>query len=193
MAATQPIRDKQQIKELMDFYLRKGQIRNYVLVTFGIHAALRISDLLSLRWDDVYDFDRRKVRSCIHIIEQKTKKPKTIALGKAIVRALTLCAATAAAKGKVIIENKRTGRAISRVQAYRLIRAASEALGFVERVSCHSLRKTSGYHAWKSGVSPVVIMDIYNHTSLTVTQRYLGMTQDDRNEVYLGLDLSAYG
>ena len=191
MATTQPIRNKRQIKELMDFYLHKGQLRNYLLVIFSIHTALRISDLLSLRWDEVYDFDKRKVRGCIQITESKTKKSKTIALNKAIVRALTLYAVTAAAKGKTIFENKQTGKPISRVQAYRLIRAASETLGFGERVSCHSLRKTFGYHAWKSGVSPVVIMDIYNHTSLAVTRRYLGVTQDDKNAVYLGLNLTA--
>ena len=190
MATTQPIRSKRQAKELMDFYFHKGQFRNYVLVTVCIHTALRISDLLRLHWDDVYDFDKGRVRECVHLIEHKTKKPKTIALNKAIIRALSLYATSAAAKGKPIIENKRTGRAITRVQAYRLIRAASEALGF-ERVSCHSLRKTFGYHAWQSGVSPVVIMDIYSHSSLAVTQRYLGVTQDDRNAVYLGLDLSA--
>jgi len=188
MATTQPIRSKHQIRTLAAFYLRKGQIRNYVLVTIGLHTALRISDLLQLCWDDVYDFDNNLIRDTIIITEQKTKKPKTIALNKAIVRALSLHAATAAAKGKPIIENKRTGRAISRIQAYRLIRTACEALEFKFRVSCHSLRKTFGYHAWKNGVSPVVIMDIFNHSSLAVTRRYLGVTQDDKNNVCLSMD-----
>jgi site-specific recombinase XerD len=89
------------------------------------------------------------------------------------------------------MENPHTGKAISRIQAYRLIRAAAEALAFQQRVSCHSLRKTFGYHAWKSGVSPAVIMEIYNHSSLAVTRRYLGVTQDDKNEVYLKLDFTA--
>ena len=104
MATTQPIRSKHQVKQLVDYYLNKDQIRNYVLVTLSIHTALRIGDLLSLRWDDVYDFGRKQVRDCIHITESKTKKPKTIALNKAIVRALSLYAATATAKGKPVIE-----------------------------------------------------------------------------------------
>jgi integrase len=184
---TQPIRSKQQVRELADYYLKRGEIRNHALIVLGVHTALRISDLLRLRWDDVYDFDRKRVRASIDLIEGKTRKAKTIALNKAAIKALTLFAASAARQGRFLIENTRTKKAISRIQAYRLIRAAAEALGFEQRVSCHSLRKTTGYWARKSGVSPAVIMEIYNHSSLAVTRRYLGVTQDDKNAVYLGL------
>ena len=189
MATTQPIRNKNQVRQLAEYYLKRGQIRNYVLVTLGVHTALRISDLLRLRWEDVYDFENKRIRETIEIVEKKTRKHKTIALNKALIGALAMLA-SAAAPGRFIIENVRTGKAISRVQAYRIIRAASEALKFQNRVSCHSLRKTFGYHAWKSGVSPAVIMEIYNHSSLAVTRRYLGVTQDDKNAVYLGLTFS---
>ena len=191
MATTQPIRNKHQVRELAGYYLRKGQLRNHVLIVLGVHTALRISDLLRLCWEDVYDFENKRVRTSITITEQKTKKSKIIALNKAAVNALVLLAAGHAAKRRFLIENPRTGQAISRIQAYRLIRAAAEALAFQNRVSCHSLRKTFGYHAWKGGVSPAVIMEIYSHTSLAVTRRYLGVTQDDKNAVYLGLDFTA--
>ena len=71
------------------------------------------------------------------------------------------------------------------------MRNASEVLRFEERVSCHALHKAFRYRAWKSGVSPVVIMDMYNHSSLAVTQRCLGVTQDGRKSVYLGLNHTA--
>jgi len=73
MSATQPIRSKHQIRELAEYYFHKGQIRNHVLVTIGLHTALRISDLLNLKWEDVYDFDKNSVRDTIDIVEQKTK------------------------------------------------------------------------------------------------------------------------
>ena len=77
-----------------------------------------------------------------------------------------------------------SGGAISRIQAYRIIRSDAEALDFRSKVSCHSLRKTFGYHAWKNGVSPAVLMEIFNHSIFAVTRRYLGVTQDDKDEVY---------
>jgi integrase len=186
---TVPIRNKQQVRQLAEYYLQRGQIRNYTLVVISVYSALRISDLLRLRWCDVYDFEKRTVRKSVTIIEKKTRKAKTFALNKDVIRALTLLAMSGVSENAPLIENPRTRRAISRIQAYRLIRAAAESLQFQNRVSCHSLRKTFGYHAWKSGVSPAIIMEIYNHSSLTVTRRYLGVTQDDKDSVYLKLRL----
>jgi len=188
MKTAQPIRNKQQVRKLTEYFLKHGQLRNHTLIVLGFHTALRISDLLRLTWDDVYDFERKCVRTSITIIEKKTHKPKTIALNSKIISALALFAPGVVQRGRFLIENTKTRKSISRIQAYRVIRNAADELQFQERVSCHSLRKTFGYFAWKSGVSPVIIMEIYNHSSLAVTRRYLGVTQDDKNEVYLGLD-----
>ena len=192
MKSTEPIRNKNQVRELAQYYLNLGQIRNYVLIVMGLHTALRISDLLRLRWDDVYNFKNKRICRSIIITEKKTGKSKIIALNNGIISALSAYA-YAARQGAFVIENKNTGKAIGRIQAYRIIRAAAEALKFQNRVSCHSLRKTFGYFAWKSGVSPAVIMEIYNHSSLSVTRRYLGVTQDDKDRVYLGLNFMIAG
>lgn len=189
MAATQPIRDKKQIRELSEYYLNKGQIRNYVLIVAGLHTALRISDLLRIKWDDVYDFDIKRFRTHLEIVEKKTGKSKSVALGDNVKSALT-AHMDAARRGVFLFENAKTGEAIGRIQAYRIIRTAAEALQLRFRVSCHSLRKTFGYHAWKTGASLAVIMEIYNHSSLTVTRKYLGITQDDKDAVYLGIQLT---
>ncbi|MDR1439067.1 MAG: tyrosine-type recombinase/integrase [Clostridiales bacterium] len=184
MSVTQPIRNKHQVRELADYCLKRGELRNHLLIVMGVHTALRICDLLRLTWDDVYDFDRNRVRESVALTEKKTGKAKLVALNKAIIAALTICRVFAK-RGEFLIKSRKgENKAISRIQAYRLIREAAEALGFAIRVSCHSLRKTFGYHAWKNGASPAVIMEIYNHSSFAVTRRYLGVTQDDKNEVY---------
>ena len=188
MATTEPIRDKGQLCAMANYFLKKGQIRNYVLLNMGVHTALRISDLLQLKWDDVYDQQACKFRHHVVLTEQKTGKQKTIALNRQAVNALRLYYPDR--NGTYIFASRKGDRPISRVQAWRIIHEAAVALGMEGNISCHSLRKTWGYHAWKSeAVSPVVIMHVYNHSSYEITRRYLGVAQDELDRAYLGMEL----
>ena len=189
MAATEPIRDKNQLRQLAQYYLKRGQLRNYVLIILGTCTALRISDLLRLTWADVYNEECGDFRQHVTLTERKTGKQKTIAINKQAINALRLYYPHR--RGDCIFANNRKDcKAISRVQAWRIIRAAVLALRITGKVACHSLRKSWGYHAWTSGnVSPVVIMDIFNHSSYEVTRRYLGVAQDDLDKAYLSLSL----
>lgn len=78
---------------------------------------------------------------------------------------------------------------IGRICAFRIIKEAVNDLNLEGIISCHPLRKTFGYHAWKKGVPPALIMSIYNHSSIEITKRYLSIDQDDKDEVFLGMNL----
>jgi integrase len=194
MATTSPIKDKKQLRQLADYFLNLGQTRNFAMVTLCAHTALRISDILKLRWRDVYDFERNHIRNEIALTEKKTKKPKRLELHKVAVDALIkLMNSRKCPPDDFVFQSRKTDngkpRPISRQQATRIVQEATKTLNWKVKASCHSLRKTFGYHAWKSGVSPVLIMEIYNHSSFAVTRRYLGIDQDDKNEVYAKLKM----
>ena len=189
MATTEPIRNKKQLRQLADYFLKRGKLRNYALIVVGACTVLRISDLLALKWTDVYNAEKDEIYTHITVTEKKTGKTRTIALNKQAIAALRACLPHR--KGEFIFSsNRKTDKAISRVQAWRIIRAAVDALGIAGKISCHSLRKTWGYHACISQkVPPAIIMEIYNHSSFVTTRRYLGITQDELDAAYLAIEL----
>lgn len=189
MAATEPIKDKSILKKMADHCLENGNLRNYTLFVMGTSTALRISDLLSLKWEQVYDEKRHEPMHFLTLHEKKTGKLKTIALNRQVLAALEMYHAKS--RGEYIFSNhRRNEHPISRVQAWRIVRAAAQAVGASGNIGCHSLRKTWGYHAWTDeNISPVIIMQIYNHSSFQITKRYLGVEQDELNRAYLMMEL----
>ena len=183
MAITEPIKNKELLKQIASYFLEHGQYRNHLLLVFGTHTALRISDILCLKWKDVCD-ENGNYFTHINIKERKTGKSKIIALHKEIIKALRLYRPHK--RGEFLFaSNRKNLAAISRIQAWRILRCATLALGIDTRVSPYSLRKSFGYWAWKSGVSPVILMDVYNHSTYSVTKRYLGIDQDEIDQAYL--------
>ena len=186
MSTTQPIRDIEDVRKLTNYYLNLGQHRNHLLIVFGLYSALRIGDMLPIVWGDVYDFGRSQPKAKLTLKEQKTGKVKTLALNEHITKALQQSFSKVnPLPGSFLFANPHTNQPITRIQARRIIVAAGQGAKLPYGVSCHSLRKTFGYHAWRRGVSPAVLMEIYNHSSLNHTRRYLGVAQDDLDTVYL--------
>ena len=79
MNTAEPIRELEELERLKNYYAyEKPNIRNYTLLCIGLNTALRISDMLMLRWGDVYDFEKNKFQNHIQLSEQKTGKHSSI-------------------------------------------------------------------------------------------------------------------
>ena len=90
----------------------------------------------------------------------------------------------------IFASNRRDGLPISRIQAWRVIHTAVERLHITGTIACHSLRKTFGYHAAvEESMSPVLLMEIYNHSSFEVTKRYLGLRQEELDSACLSVNM----
>lgn len=191
MGTTQPIRSKTDVKKFTDYYATaKPNPRNYALIVLGLHTALRISDILELKWQDIYQFNKNSYAKHLFLHEKKTGKSSIIALNHHVIDALEAYRTQKNPKPEDYIFSRASDatRPLCRSQAYRIVREAADETLNETHISCHSLRKTFGYHAWKQGISPVLLMDIYNHSSFVITRRYLGIDQDDRDSLFQELD-----
>lgn len=193
MSVTYPIKNKKMLKQFKDYYVSiKPNLRNYTMIVMGLNTAFRIGDLLRLQWRDVYDEKKQEFRRHIRITEQKTGKERMVAVNQTEQQALVQyyeMNRPSAQTDYLFQSRKQKGAPLSRYQAYRIIKEAAQSTGLEEHIGCHSLRKTFGYHAWKQGTQPAMLMDLYNHSSYQVTQRYLGIEQDERDHVYLHIEL----
>lgn len=189
---TSPIRTKEEIERMKSYYLSKKCYRDHALFVIGINTALRISDLLELKWMDVYDTQTCKYRNHIDINEQKTKKHAMIALNTSCIDAIKLLKKHRPFLRDdeyVFCSGKNRHEHITRNRAYHIIKDAATDTHVEGNISCHSLRKTFGYHAWKKGTPTALIMNIYNHSSLEITKRYLSINQDDKDDLYYSMNL----
>lgn len=193
MSMTYPIKSEEKLRKFKEYYLLiKPVCRNYAMIILGLNTAFRISDLLSLQWRDVFNEKKNCFKDHICITEQKTGKERIVAVNASVSDALFLLQEKEmhGEKDRYLFPNgrKEAGH-LSRSQAFRIIKEAAEYAGLEEHISCHSLRKTFGYHAWKQGVQPALLMELYNHSSYRVTKQYLGIEQEDKDMVYLTVQL----
>lgn len=196
MSITYPIKDCTELAEFKKYYLcRKNNYRNYALIVMGLNTALRISDILRLQWGDIFDLPKQDIATHLEIIEHKTGKISLIALNASIRQTFSAYYDYFFAQQPyqpdlyLFPSNKGTNQPLHRSQAFRIIKEAANASNLSSHISCHSLRKTFGYHAWRQGIPPALLMAIYNHSSYHVTKRYLCIEQDERDEVFLKVTL----
>jgi len=166
----QPIRDRSQIEEMKNELRKKGS-RDYLLFYVGINTGLRISDILSLRVCDVKD------RSHIILTEQKTDKVKRFKINTELKQELDIYIRTMEPDEFLFQSRKGSNISISRVQAYRILNTAAVKIGLSE-IGTHTLRKTFGYHFYQQFKDVALLQELFNHSSPSVTLRYIGINQD---------------
>lgn len=187
MSTTLPIKNLTQLKRLKNYYQsEKPNPRNYILIILGLNSALRISDLLRLTYGDIYDYQKKEWKTHLVVKEQKTGKENRIYMNREIRETLESCLNPCQKDSSLWLfsSQKKQAHPLSRYQAYRIVKEAAAFAGLEDHISCHSLRKTFGYHAWKQGAQPALLMNIFNHSTYQITKRYLGIDQDNKDEVF---------
>lgn len=202
MAYVLPIRKKEDIFKIREYFLDKKQYRNHVLFILGLNSLLRISDLLSLKINDVYDFQKKCVRSYLDIKEKKTNKHNLIIINNETKEAITLYLNSIANQyiypERYLFTSTRSqkNKAVSSTQTYRILNEVKYKLGLdVPRIGNHTLRKTKVYHYLKHGANNkllhvgvfqlIIVMKVLNHNDIISTLAYAGIMQDEIDDLHL--------
>lgn len=173
MNTVEPIRDINKVWDIAD-YLRQKNERDYVMFLFGIYVGLRISDILKLKVRDV------KNRNHVIIREQKTGKEKSFPINDEL-RPILNRYIRGKAEYDWLFPSRRGDGHITRQRAYQVLSDAGARFG-LEAIGTHTLRKTFGYHFYQQTKDIATLKEILNHSDISVTFRYIGITQDIKDD-----------
>lgn len=182
MEFVEPIRSREKIAEIKNILAKSGT-RNLLLFVMGINTGLRISDLITLKVKDV------KERTHLEIVEIKTHKKKIFLINPTIGKILFPYIENMADDEFLFQSRKGENTPITRVQAYRIINNATKKAGITDKIGTHTLRKTFGYHHYRDNKDVALLQKIFNHSSPSITLRYIGISQDEIDESYRNFSL----
>lgn len=164
---------------------KDGNYKISLLIALGCFTGLRISDILSLRWKQILD------TSEFTVTEKKTGKQRTIRLNPQLQQHIRECYQHIQPLGinaPILVSQKGTVFTVQRIniifkevkKKYRL---------HIGNFSCHSLRKTFGRQVYNmnsenSELALVKLMELFNHSSVAITKRYLGLRQEELLNTY---------
>lgn len=176
MKLVQPIRDREKLEDLKEELKKKG-LRDYMLFLTGSNSGMRVSDVVNLNVNDVRNKDGT-MKSHIIVIEKKTKKVKKFPLCNDLFKEMERYTKNMK-EGEYLFKSRNgENKAITTTQAYRIIKRASSKLG-LEEIGTHTMRKSFGYHHYQQYKDVALLQTIYNHSSPSITLKYIGINQDN--------------
>ena len=180
--------DYLQWSEAMNLVRKLARDNNYkmsLLIALGCFTGLRISDILALRWNQILDAEE------FTIIEIKTGKQRTIRINMQLQQHIRDCYEHINPVGinaPVLISQKGTVYTVQRINV--MLKEIKKKYKLqIGNFSSHSLRKNFGRQVYNmnndnSELALVKLMELFNHSSVSITKRYLGLRQEELLNTY---------
>ena len=195
-----PIKSEEVLAQVQDTLLHnfKAGQRNYTIFQVGKATLLRVSDVLKLKKDDVYD-EKGRVKKNAFIIDQKTQKRNTLYL-KPVTNDLAAYRRWLAEfqidhpqlkvyQSKWLFPSfERPDQPIGGKQFWRIMNHVGDLLG-INYLGTHTMRKTGAYLVYEQTHHNIgLVMKLLNHSSEAMTLAYLGLDQETRETMLDRID-----
>ena len=164
---------------------KDGNYKMSLLIAIGCFTGLRISDILALRWNQILSVDE------FTVIEKKTGKQRTLRLNPQLQKHIQECyehIKPIGIKAPILVSQKGTIYTIQAIN--RILKDIKKKYRLkIKNFSCHSLRKTFGRQVYNmnsenSELALIKLMELFNHSNVAITKRYLGLRQEEILETY---------
>lgn len=183
--------DRLEWNDMVHLVRKLEQDKNYkfaLFIALGAFWGLRIGDMKTLVWNDILDKDE------ITVIEHKTGKKRIIPIQSNLKKFIRECYChilPATLYVPLFVSQKGTVYSTQRLNVI-LKEIKDKYKVNIKNFSCHSLRKTFGREIYNQNIEHgeqalVMLMDIFNHSSIAITKRYLGIRQDEVAKTYESL------
>lgn len=162
-----------------------GNYRISLLIACGSFWGLRISDILPLKWSQVYDLDE------FELIEMKTKKVREIKINPQLKQHITDCHDRIQPRYNdefIFISQKGTIYSVQRINVILKDLRTKYNLK-IKNFSTHSLRKCFGREIFNRSdgnaeLALVKLSHLFNHSNPAITRRYLGISKQELLDTY---------
>lgn len=178
-----PIRSIEDTKAIAK--LLHDEPRNHLLFVLGINNGLRTGDLLKLRAKDLRYL---KAGDTKWIKESKTGKRNILVVNKGVLKALrNYFAKIKPLDDDFVFKSKKGDNKPLTIQAVNLlIKKWTSAINLKGNYGAHTLRKTWGYiQRTKHQADFGMICKRFNHSSIAVTMRYLGIEDKEIHDLLM--------
>ena len=158
------------ILDTIDLTLPEGQ-RNRAMLEVLYSCGLRVSELVSLRFTDVY-FDEGFIK-----VEGKGSKQRLVPISETAIKEIKNYLYdrnhVAVKKGfEDILFLSRRGTALSRIMVFHIIKQQTEMAGIKKNVSPHTFRHSFATHLLEGGANLLAIQEMLGHEKITTTEIY---------------------
>lgn len=209
-----PIRNREDIEKIKvylqekidnetNIVYRRAYGRNKLLFIMGINLGLRVSDLLKIKWKDIFLADMKTFRSRRGIGEKKTGKTRQLYFNESVQNAvmdyINQFQPDLESEEYVFVNSKRAKdgkfHVISDECVSKMIKDATSKCGVEGNYSTHSLRKTFAYQMYLLLVEKNDLLALpkvqkfLNHRNQSDTLQYLGLQYDMEQEINDELNL----
>ncbi len=188
MKEVEAIKDPNEINRLRKIMLASNDYLYALLFTYGINTGLRISDILKLKFEDILD-ERKRVKSSFEVVEQKTEKKRKIVVNDSVREMIDLFLKSTDRRTGYIFSRTNGEKPITREAVWQRLNKYAREAGLKGQIGTHTLRKTFGYQLYKKGVDITRIQYILNHSSPKITLRYIGITQEEVDDIVENLNI----